>query len=456
MKKTVLVSLLLILLAVLPSAALANVSKEYAALAAEGAFPGWTVWHSTWYGSGRWQDEIAIHTEVLMYRVDHGMLETKILVAVTNGISNGEEIPWNSIDYAPVPLDQEAERRIMNAASTDVMYPYEKMEVAKAMLPGCAPFLLSDAETLDELLIHRDFLVASISNQKGQFGLRIAHWNGQQFDRITASPMQEQAFFINEIHSTSGYLEIYSEKGTIVCICSDQGDWQLHYVDGSEGVSGCYSIEEGYLYQYDDFESYQNNDQYHYGRPTFPVDLADLDFSAIPYGIENALPLLDTDGWACVKTEGAGMYGAPEGRRLASCYARLVGVVAQEKDGWVRLQIGSEEQGRAGWFKKEDLAFGSEMESVICSFPSFTIEGLYDMDDWDALMPGAEMEWEPWQSNIWLIGKTEEGNWLVQIEMDLVTEWPETRFASTGPTEHTWEYWDEDEETEPEEEPGLG
>ena len=58
---------------------------------------------------------------------------------------------------------------------------------------------------------------------------------------------------------------------------------------------------------------YKNNDAWHYGR------IADKEIDS-SLTVQEAIALLDASGWACTKTENTGLYDAPNGTVLATCF----------------------------------------------------------------------------------------------------------------------------------------
>ncbi|MDO5435631.1 MAG: hypothetical protein Q4G19_04615 [Clostridia bacterium] len=89
-----------------------RLTKEALAADALAAFPGWTLWRQSAYGAGKWQDETADHAEVWLMRVDADALHVRYLTVVTNPLSEGDSVPWEVTDYAPVPLTEEASARL--------------------------------------------------------------------------------------------------------------------------------------------------------------------------------------------------------------------------------------------------------------------------------------------------------------------------------------------------------
>ena len=176
---------------------------------------------------------------------------------------------------------------------------------------------------------------------------------------------------------------------------------------------------------------YKNNDAWHYGR------IADKEIDS-SLTVQEAIALLDASGWACTKTENTGLYDAPNGTVLATCFCRVPGTVIAQKDGWTQLQIGSDELGLKGWFHSEDLAFGAETEEVICSFPSFEFLEFPDETAFEKTIE-EKLGTTFYCCDAWLIAKKSDGDWLMLINQIMVCTPPANQMGETWPTEHAWD-----------------
>ena len=425
----------------------------------EEEFPGWRQVGETTYGSGRWEGEMAQHCEVILMQVEGGWLRFRVLHVVMNPIEPGDPVPWEVTDYAPVPLTAEAAERIA-AMEPKEFNTFYSLQVPKAALPGCAEFLLNEGERLNDLLVYSDILVAIVENDEGSMGLRIAHWDGKQYARVTATTMSGD-ISVNEFHSHSKGLELYVGNADIwVFPSSDAEDepWQVGIVmafDDEGYDNGSYVVGKDWLAEYDyiTFGETQHNDGYRYGRPTFPLLLDGLDLYEVPVGMMEATCLLDATGYACTGADGVPIYEAPAGNVLGRAYARLVGVVVSEQDGWVQLLIGDASRGMKAWFRTEDMLFSDEVNRLNCGFPSFDIT-----ENWNAeqAMPGiTEMLGGEAIWGMQLIAGTEDGGWLVLINEDFVIEGRAEGFIDVGPAWHEiYAQWDAEwveEETDGEE-----
>ena len=367
---------------------------------AQDAYPDWQVLDTEEYWTGLYNGgpQHEHHCLVYLYRVAEEHLLVMSLWTMANPLKEGDPIPWEESHYAPIPLTAEAAERIAAMAPEEVFEKYEGASLTEAALPGCADFLVQEGETLRQLIAYPDFLVGIAQDAREQESLRIGHWNGTAYEKVTATAMSEYVS-INEIHSWNDGLEIYVPGAELGVYCDDSGVWRVNVVtDG-----GRYFLGEDYLVDAEGEGVYWTNAWYAFGVPTFPVELDGMDFAALPVSTEEAIPMLDPSGYACTKADGAPVYDAPGGNALGSAYARLTGRIIAEQDGWVQLQIGSEDAGLSLWFRMEDLAFGAQVNEVTCTFPSYEMPE--DMaEDW---------------YEMWLIAEV-PGGWLAQVDVETV------------------------------------
>lgn len=415
-------------------------------------FPGWRFVGESTYGSGKWEGGLAQHCEVTLLRVEDEWLRFRTLHVIMNPIEPGDPVPWDVTDHAPVPLTAEASLRLA-ATDPETFETFYSLQIREEHLSGCAEFLLQEGERLTDLLIYQTILVATVENEAGQCGLRIAHWDGEQYTRVTATAMSGYVS-INEYHSHDEGVEIYTETAQLWAFPVVEGDaplheavWQIGVVMGDEDMA--YVIDRDWVCEYDYmvFGETQYNDGYRYGKPAFPVLLEGLDLSAVPASLQEATPLLDASGYACTAQDGVPMYDAPGGTALASCYARLVGTVQSEQEGWVQLLIGGEERGMKAWFRREDLLFDGGVNTLNCGFPSFELD-----EDWDAesALPGVtEMLAGDELWGMQLIASTGDDGWLVLVNEEFVIEGRAEGFINIGPAWHVvYAQWEAEWEAE--------
>ncbi|MBR2799647.1 MAG: hypothetical protein IKE04_01980 [Oscillospiraceae bacterium] len=402
--------------------------------AVEARFPGCRVMVVSTYLT------LEAHVDMNLLGVADGMLQ---VIYVDAEADDPEGRGWDVRTRAPIPLtDWGAERaaEMLKVFQLSPMrYYYNSYEneflTDYGLLEDAAPFLTGKGETLARLYSRGSLLVGLAENEEEECSLRMAEWNGTAYGEVLASPMQPQ-LYINKEHSTEDHLELYNGTAEYTLSRREDGTWELTSCSPWKGEQYSISADDLVGMAYAEYNITTSNDACHYGTPAFGITMPDVDFAAVP-SLEEAIPQLDASGWACVKTEGAALCDAPEGEVLASCFCRLPGRVLAQDGGWTQMQIGSEALGLKGWFPTEDLAFGAEMEAVVCSFPSYDF---YALDG----TPLAEeicrqLEEDYWFFPLWLVGKTPAGDWLLLGNSRLVTTASPDAISRTGPATHLWE-----------------
>ncbi|MBR3740903.1 MAG: hypothetical protein IKN04_10695 [Clostridia bacterium] len=441
------VIIVIVLLALLcASAALADEKSLVLSYVAKD-YPDWKVSFTSHYGSGRWGDELAWHVRVGLYRVEDGMLAQKTLHVLTNPLWEGEEISYDEIDLAPVPLSPLA------AEIIEALTPGEAdqaladwIDVEK--IPWLAEFMLKDNERWEHLGAFSDKLIGVAVNEEGKQSIRVAMWGGQRYGEILSSPAQEKHFYLNEIHSYGNELELMIGDGLVYLDCGGDAPG----ISGINTGTGIWDFDGGCVWDAGDGVSYENSNQLYPGVPAFPLRFTEMDLSAVPLTNAGVLEALDASGWACVALNGAEMRDEPEGNVIASCYARLFGQIKEEQGDWVLLHIGGAEHGGSGWFRRKDLAFGREGFFIPCGFPSYDCRNSYAPHLNEVLQgqPEPLSEDDYYSILAWLIGKKPNGDWLVLVDADMLcTALPEA-FSDIGEPEEYYDPrysydWDDDD-----------
>ena len=402
---------------------------ELRALAARD-FPEWIVGEDFRYWSGRWEDQSACYQWFHLYRAEGNAILQRRLSVLVNPLKPGEDIPWEIEDLAPLPLTQEAMDAFLSAEAEKTRYAYaewfESGKVPEFLLSGCALPLLEADERWTQLMSYPDFLAGIVCRADGQYCVRAAHWDGEDFASVINSRFHQQVLEIDEYKSWNDTLTV----NIFQFVRQEDGRWL--FVRTTDGFPTLYTISDGFID--DALWPYDSNDAMHYGVPTFERDLTRVDFGSIPEYILDAAALLDSSAWACVRADGTPMLDAPGGETVALCCARLAGTVLRREGGWVQLQIGSEAKGRTGWFAEAGLAFGPEIEDVRCGFPSHSeddCEGHYLSTVLQGADPADYID-DAW-NNVWLIGRLPDGGWLVQLNADTVCTAGEDAFHDIGP-----------------------
>ena len=100
------------------------------------------------------------------------------------------------------------------------------------------------------------------------------------------------------------------------------------FVGIADGNWTLYRVYDDYVTDVNEMALYDSNDVIHYGAFTLGRDLTEADIPNYPDFIRDAIPLLDSSAFACVRSDGTTMLDSPGGQPLAVCYARLTGNVA--------------------------------------------------------------------------------------------------------------------------------
>ena len=399
-------------------------------------YPDWQVSFVDPYGSGRWNGELARHVRVGLYRVEDSMLIQKTLHVLTNPLWAGEEIHYDETDLVPVPLSTLAEEKIEALTPEEAVRALaDWIDVEK--IPWIAEFMLEDGEQWENLGAFSDKLVGVAIDGEGKQSIRIALWNGQEYDEILFSPAQEKYFYLNEIHSFGDELELMVDDGLIYVYCGGDAPG----IDGVNTGWGIWTFENGLAWEVSLGVSYENSNELYPGMPAFPLSLTEMDLSAVPLTNTGVLAAIDAEDWACVAVNGAEMWDAPDGEAIASCYARLFGQIRKEQEDWVLLQIGGEINGGSGWFHREDLVFGRDGYAVPCGFPSYDYRDSYGTHLNEVLQGLPEpLSEDDYDSTLaWLIGKKPNGDWLVLVDVDALCTAVPDAFSGVGEPD---EYYD--------------
>lgn len=446
---TLLTTLLLILLpSVTACAELLSTDDEYEVFRKTAAqdYPDWAVTEISSYARA---NELCFCVELLRIH-EHTLYGKTLEAAFGSGQAlkeaiSGNTIAWSSVyDSAPVPMlpgtASKAEEILSangSAASEHYLSSTGFLSKNAELLSGSAQFLCGENEELQSLTVCDRHLFGIVENSDGMRSIRISAWDGETYPDPISSPVASTALRINSVHTGDDWLEIFTDE--YECIFLPTGsNWQLaDYASLMYGYDR-YSLGENALIDLtvNDFGN-RDNDTYHYGKPTFPVMLTEINFDAMP-DLEQAVQRMDAAGFACVAVDGANMYTAPDAEVSASCYARLPGKVLRQQKGWTQLQIGTDASGTVGWFHTGDLAFGSDIENVVCTFPAYDYHGFMETNCADVI--GKQLHSTPDQC--WLIGKTPDGSWLGLINEETVTVIPADVIGETWPTDHGWVDWE--------------
>ncbi len=417
------------------------ITREEVRTALWAEYSAWTQVEEEWYGSGGAQ-----HARFTLMLVEENQLLGKELHVILSPLRPGDPIPWEVTDLAPIPLSEGTAAKLMGMPLSELNSRWSlTLSLTPEAAVGCADFLLNEGERWEQLVPYPDFLAGVVEGADGQRCLRIAHWDGMAYVKVTQTGWAE-GLILDDYHSWNEELIVSAGMLTFSTECGEDGVWRLSLF-GLEDDSHLIITPAGTMIDYSVTYDMENNDMFFYGALPVPTTLDGFEFSAFPRSYDEAIAQLDATGWACVKQQDACLYDAPGGHLLATCYLRLPGRVIAEEGDWVQLQIGSEKEGMTGWFRREALAFGDEVNRVVCSFPAMADNWYFDSDDVDERFPGLTARlWDedepiaPWELHIWLVGRTVDGGWLVLVEEDYICTVPAEVIGETGPTSHLWDW----------------
>ena len=191
MKRLILVWVMILCLtfAVVPGQAVRNAAdlKPIFRHAAETLYPDWTTTWVSVFSTNR------TYVELLLMRVEDESLLTLTILADSD---HPDGTDWSVSAMAPIPLteagveavsarlaafDPEAER----IASVDAL-------LRDGTLPNdCPQFLISEGETVSQLVSYEDYLLAIVRGADGRESMRMADWNGESYGPVLATPMFE-------------------------------------------------------------------------------------------------------------------------------------------------------------------------------------------------------------------------------------------------------------------------
>ncbi len=400
-------------------------SKAFVQQEATEAYPGWTIIGTSAYGSGTWHDERALNVDVMLYRIEDNTLFFLELHVLANPLCEGEPIEWNENHLAPVPLDTDSTDNISETIS-QLEYPDETGTPWLSSPSGFAAFMLSEGEHWEELGAMSHELVGVAVDAEGRKGLRIAAWDGSSFGAVIASPMAETDYKLDTFHSGNRALILWFGRDyKAYVVRDDDGTWRWAGVNNGHTVYWFYD-----LYMLDDYPTlHDSNNNRHYGHLTLPQTLDALEIDRMVFRGPQLVQLLDAEGWACVRENETPLYSSPDGEITALCYSRLAGRIVTEENNWVCLQIGSVEHGLKAWFHRDHLAYGSEIEEIHCGFPVYEAETV-DEYSWRPDLTSfvnrvLDQTSGPFDlnedlENVWIIGRSPDGRWLMEVEEDVV------------------------------------
>lgn len=413
--------------------------KSYFLEAAQQDYPDWQVWKVTYSGYGRYENEIAIHIFVNLYRFTNDCIELMELDAITNPIQEGDDVPWSVTTLIPVELAPGAADTLRAMDGKDIFTISSRAVFSDTVTDLLMPSQHTADETVVQLMSSSQFLYYVTKDSAEQYMLRIAKWDGSEYTTVVSTPSPAKLSF-NPASSSDNTLELDANLSPYLevdCKFDADGVWRIHTLNNDAYFVTVY---DNYIIK-TYWSNEQNNDDYHYGRLTLPLTLNEVDFAAFPRTFAEVLSSMDYTDVACTAHDGTPLYATPDGDVLAYCYTRVPMVVISESGDWREVQLGSDVDGLRCWVRAADLAFGADTENVVCTFPTHrAVDRVQKAVSFSGKARALE-DGTAW----WIIGVLPNGDYLMMYAGDeemFVGTAPASAFSELGETEHG--YWNAD------------
>lgn len=413
--------------------------KSYFLEAAQQDYPDWQVWKVTYSGYGRYENEIAIHIFVNLYRFTNDRIELMELDAITNPIQEGDDVPWSVTTLIPVELAPGAADTLRAMDGKDIFTISSRAVFSDTVTDLLMPSQHTADETVVQLMSSSQFLYYVTKDSAEQYMLRIAKWDGSEYTTVVSTPSPAKLSF-NPAFSSDNTLELDANLSPYLevdCKFDADGVWRIHTLNNDAYFVTVY---DNYIIK-TYWSNEQNNDDYHYGRLTLPLTLNEVDFAAFPRTFAEVLSSMDYTGVACTAHDDTPLYAAPDGGVLAYCYTRVPMVVISESGDWREVQLGGDVDGLRCWVRAADLAFGADTENVVCTFPTHrAVDRVQKAVSFSGKARALE-DGTAW----WIIGVLPNGDYLMMYAGDeemFVGTAPASAFSELGETEHG--YWNAD------------
>lgn len=413
--------------------------KSYFLEAAQQDYPDWQVWKVTYSGYGRYENEIAIHIFVNLYRFTNDCIELMELDAITNPIQEGDDVPWSVTTLIPVELAPGAADTLRAMDEKDIFTISSRAVFSDTVTDLLMPSQHTADETVVQLMSSSQFLYYVTKDSAEQYMLRIAKWDGSEYTTVVSTPSPAKLSF-NPAFSSDNTLELDANLSPYLevdCKFDADGVWRIHTLNNDAYFVTVY---DNYIIK-TYWSNEQNNDDYHYGRLTLPLTLNEVDFAAFPRTFAEVLSSMDYTGVACTAHDDTPLYATPDGDVLAYCYTRVPMVVISESGDWREVQLGGDADGLRCWVRAADLAFGADTENVVCTFPTHrAVDRVQKAVSFSGKARALE-DGTAW----WIIGVLPNGDYLMMYAGDeemFVGTAPASAFSELGETEHG--YWNAD------------
>lgn len=413
--------------------------KSFFLEAAQQDYPDWQVWKVTYSGYGRYENEIAIHIFVNLYRFTNDRIELMELDAITNPIQEGDDVPWSVTTLIPVELAPGAADTLRAMDGKDIFTISSRAVFSDTVTDLLMPSQHTADETVVQLMSSSQFLYYVTKDSAEQYMLHIAKWDGSEYTTVVSTPSPAKLSF-NPAFSSDNTLELDANLSPYLevdCKFDADGVWRIHTLNNDAYFVTVY---DNYIIK-TYWSNEQNNDDYHYGRLTLPLTLNEVDFAAFPRTFAEVLSSMDYTGVACTAHDDTPLYATPDGDVLAYCYTRVPMMVISESGDWREVQLGGDADGLRCWVRAADLAFGADTENVVCTFPTHrAVDRVQKAVSFSGKARALE-DGTAW----WIIGVLPNGDYLMMYagnEEMFVGTAPASAFSELGETEHG--YWNAD------------
>ena len=331
--------------------------------------PGYTLASYISYNGGR-------EAEAAWMKVADGVLDVR-----REQLIAGEDADWG-IDCMPVPLSAELLARLETEPADTLLdiSGYGNLFLTDAgldtsVIPVEGRVLASDLQTYGLILLTEDD-----AGVRRLTVITLAWTDDYQVE--TSRPLPQDAY-LDIFHAGDGdiSLEWAGQRWQAAYRQRNDGRWQLTWVmhapDEEEtldySVAFCGTRQEW---------SAGGTAGMTFGTPA-GLDLMEADLTALP-GTEDALAAsIDRTGWAVVSNPNPAdrLHLRTKPDRSAESLGKFWNGtpvrVLEERDGWCRVEIGTDGH-LTGWMMKKYLTFGEAMDSVACAFPQVSVKDEYD------------------------------------------------------------------------------
>lgn len=169
--------------------------KSYFLEAAQQDYPDWQVWKVTYSGYGRYENEIATHIFVNLYRITDDCIELMELDAITNPIQEGDDVPWSVTTLIPVELAPGAADTLRAMDGKDIFTINSRAVFSDTVTDLLMPSQHTADETVVQLMSSSQFLYYVTKDSAEQYMLHIAKWDGSEYTTVVSTPSPAKLSF---------------------------------------------------------------------------------------------------------------------------------------------------------------------------------------------------------------------------------------------------------------------